>query len=164
MSRLSYSTIFETVRGVGNLLAPEGFAYLTEIPEGAPDSQLVIHLSCMAHYTPHIPQLARDILQEIGLDCIIVGGPENCCGELHKHFRDTDLEKKTARIAMAGFARAKPHTVLSICPDCDQMFADHGVARLGYRHGEHFGTLRRASRNVESAHATGSVARGGARP
>ncbi len=132
--RPSYTTIFETVRGVGNLLAPEDFKYFTELPADAPPSQLVIHLSCMAHYTPHIPLLAQQILQKIGLDCIIVGGPENCCGELHKHFKDHDLEKQTAKIVMNGFRRAKPRKVVSICPDCDEVFSAHGVDRQPYQH------------------------------
>src|SRR4051812_32204628 len=106
----SYTTAFETVRGVGNLLAPDEFHYVTEIPQDAPESQLVIHLSCMAHYTPHIPLLAQRILRTIGLDCLIVGGPENCCGELHKHFEDTDLERQTAKVALSSFRRAKPRT------------------------------------------------------
>lgn len=132
--RPSYTTIYETVRGIGRLLAPEGFQYLTEIPESGCESQLVIHLSCMAHYTPHIPLLAQQILAKLGLDALIVGGPENCCGELHKHFKDHDLEKQTAKIVMNGFRRAKSRKVVSICPDCDEVFAAHGVSRYPFTH------------------------------
>jgi len=132
--RPSYTNIYETVRGIGRLLAPEGFQYLTEIPETGSESPLVIHLSCMAHYTPHIPLLAQRILQKLGLDALIVGGPENCCGELHKHFKDHDLEKQTAKFVMSGFRRAKPRKVVSICPDCDEVFAAHGVQRYPFAH------------------------------
>ena len=132
--RPTYTTIYETVRGVGNLLAPEDFTYLTEIPQDAPPSQLVIHLSCMAHYTPHIPILAEKILRKLDLDCVIVGGPENCCGELHKHFKEHDLERQLAKSAMMGFRRAKPRKVLSICPDCDDVFRSHGSERQPYEH------------------------------
>jgi len=130
----TYTTMFETVRGIGKLLAPDDFEYVTEIPVDAPESQLVIHLSCMAHYTPQIPHLAKQILQKIGVDCLIVGGPENCCGELHKHFKDTELEKQVAKIVMFGFRRAKPRKVVSICPDCDEVFRAHGVERQPYQH------------------------------
>lgn len=130
----SYTTMFETVRGVGNLLAPEDFSYFTELPPDAPESPLVIHLSCMAHYTPHIPQLAQRILERIGLECVIVGGPENCCGELHKHLGDSDLERQTAKIAMSSFRSAKPRHVVSICPDCDEQFRKHGAERQRFRH------------------------------
>jgi Fe-S oxidoreductase len=134
VQRPTYTTVFETVRGVGNLLAPDDFTYLTEIPLDAPPSQLLIHLSCMAHYTPHIPVLAQKILHKVGLDCVIVGGPENCCGEIHKHFKDHDLERQLAKSAMMGFRRAKPRKVVSICPDCDDVFRSHGVARQSYQH------------------------------
>jgi Fe-S oxidoreductase len=132
--RPSYATLFETVRGVGSLLAPDDFKYLTEIPAGAPDSQLVIHLSCMAHYTPHIPVLAQKILQKIDLDCVIVGGPENCCGELHKHFKDHDLERQAAKGTLFGFRKLKPRKVVSICPDCYDVFSSHGADRQPYQY------------------------------
>lgn len=132
--RPSYTSIFETVRGIGNLLAPDDFTYYTELPADSPESELIVHLSCMAHYTPHIPVLAQKILQKIGLDCLILGGPENCCGELHKHFKDHDLEKQTAKIVMNGFRQAKPRKVVSICPDCDEVFSAQGVGRMPYQH------------------------------
>lgn len=130
----TYTPIFETVRGIGNLLKPDDFEYVTEIGPDTPESALIIHLSCMAHYTPQVPQLARRILQRIGLECLIVGGPENCCGELHKHFKDHDLEKQSAKITLFAFRRAKPRKVLSICPDCDEQFRAHGVERLPFSH------------------------------
>lgn len=132
--RPSYTSIYETVRTIGRLLAPEDLRYEMEIPAQGSESDLVIHLSCMAHYTPHVPLLAQRILAKAGLQALIVGGPENCCGELHKHFKDHDLEKQTAKIVMMGFRRAKPRKVVSICPDCDEVFAAHGVDRYPYKH------------------------------
>src|SRR5690606_25177705 len=130
----SYTTVFETVRTIGRLLQPDELQYVSEIPEHGPGSELVIHLSCMAHYTPHVPLLAQKILAKVGKEALIVGGPENCCGELHKHFGDHDLEKQMAKIVMHGFRRPKPRKVVSICPDCNDVFAAHGVARLPYEH------------------------------
>jgi hypothetical protein len=129
---LTYTPIFETVRGVGNLLAPDDFKYSTEIPAGTPESRIIIHLSCMASYTPHIPMIAQHILERLGHDAMIVGGPENCCGEFHKHLEDSELEKQTARIALFAFRKAKPKKVFSICPDCDDQFRKHGVSRQPY--------------------------------
>lgn len=132
--RPSYTTIYETVRTIGRLLAPEELHYLTEIPSEGSDSELIIHLSCMAHYTPHVPLLAQRILARLGREALIVGGPENCCGELHKHFKDHDLERQTAKIVMSGFRRARPRKVVSICPDCDEVFGAHGVDRYPFEH------------------------------
>jgi Fe-S oxidoreductase len=133
MAALPYTTMFETVRAVGKLLEPEGFSYFTELPPNL-ESPLVIHLSCMAHYTPHIPQLAERILEKIGMSCVILGGPENCCGELQKHFNDLDLARQTAKLSMAAFRRTRPQHVVSICPDCDEHFRAQGVERQPYRH------------------------------
>jgi Fe-S oxidoreductase len=132
--RPSYGTIYERVRTIGRLLQPDELHYLTEMPLRGPESELVIHLSCMAHYTPHIPLLAQKILEKAGKQAVIVGGPENCCGELHKHYQDHDLEKQMAKVALLGFRRAKPRKVVSICPDCTDVFAAHGVERYPYEH------------------------------
>jgi hypothetical protein len=129
----TYTRMFETVRTISDLLAPDDLEYVSEIPQNT-SSELVVHLSCMAHYTPHIPVLAQKILRSVGRDCLIVGGPENCCSELHKYLGDTELERQTAKVAMAGFRKAKPRKVVSICPDCDEQFTKHGVDRLPYEH------------------------------
>jgi Fe-S oxidoreductase len=131
--RPSYTSVYETVRTIGRLLAPEDLHYLSEVPQGA-ESELVIHLSCMAHYTPHLPVLAQKILEKAGHQALIVGGPENCCGELHKHFGDHDLEKQMAKVVMLGFRRVKPRKVVSICPDCSDVFSAHGVSRYPFEH------------------------------
>jgi hypothetical protein len=153
--RPSYTGIYETVRTIGRLLQPDELQYLTEMPLHGAESELVIHLSCMAHYTPHVPLLAQKILEKAGQRALIVGGPENCCGELHKHFQEHDLEKQMAKVVMLGFRRAKPRKVVSICPDCSDVFAAHGVERYPYQHRniselflEHLERLKAAMRPV----------------
>ncbi len=121
----SYRYAFENIRILGRLLAPDDLTWTTELPRDAPRLPFILHLSCMVHYTPHIPYLAQKILAKMGLECPILGGPENCCGTLHKHLGDEGFAEQTARIGIAGFRRAKPHTVLSICPDCDEAFGVH---------------------------------------
>lgn len=130
----TYTGMFETVRTVGALLAPDDFEYVTEIPSDAPDTEFLIHLSCMAHYVPQIPLLAQQILKTLGRDCLIVGGPENCCGELQKVKGDHDLERQAARTAMSGFRRVRPRRVLSLCPDCSDVFRTQGIQRYPYEH------------------------------
>lgn len=154
--RPTYTGIYERVRSIGRLLQPDELHYLTEMPQEGPGSELVIHLSCMAHYTPHVPLLAQKILEKAGQRALIVGGPENCCGELHKHFQEHDLEKQMAKVVMLGFRRARPRKVVSICPDCSDVFAAHGIERYPYRHEniselfiEHLETLKAQMRPVK---------------
>lgn len=119
----SYTGIFDNVRLVGNLLAAGKLDWHTELPVGAPNLPFILHLSCLVHYTPHVPLLAQRILKKINIDCPILGGPENCCGALHAHLGDNDLCEETARIGIASFRKARPTTVLSLCPDCDETFS-----------------------------------------
>jgi Fe-S oxidoreductase len=134
MAEDRYTPIFERVRVVGRLLQPDELEYVSEIPVRGSESELVIHLSCMAHYTPHVPLLAQKILAKAGKQALILGGPESCCGELHKHFEDHDLEQQMAKVVMLAFRRAKPRKVVSICPDCTDVFSAHGVERYPYEH------------------------------
>jgi len=124
-SKFSYTGVFENVRTLGSLLAPRDLHWITELPKEGERHDYVLHLSCMAHYTPHIPLIAQKILERLDIDCPILGGPESCCGTLHNHFGDFELEKKAARVGIEGFRRAHPTTVLSICPDCDEAFNKH---------------------------------------
>lgn len=119
---LVYTPLFENIRSLGAILAPDGLEWITELPTDAPQSSYILHLSCMAHYTPHIPYIAQQIFKRVGLDCPTLGGPESCCGKLHQHFGDPDLARHAAAAGIAGFRRARPSTVVSICPDCDESF------------------------------------------
>lgn len=131
---LQYTKVFDGVRLLGDLLAPEGLNWKRELPRGEDNSEFVIHLSCMAHYTPHIPLLAQLIMEKIGLPCPILGGPENCCGAVHYHLGESRLGERVARVGLAGFRRANRKTVLSVCPDCDEIFAKVMPDPAPFRH------------------------------
>jgi heterodisulfide reductase subunit D len=121
----TYTSAFESVRQVGALIAPKELEYVSELPERGSKVPFLLHLSCMALFTPHIPFLAQQILKRINIDCPILGGPETCCGTLHKHFGDTHLEVQAAKTGLSSIRRGRPTTVLSICPDCDESFGRH---------------------------------------
>jgi Fe-S oxidoreductase len=129
----SYTHNFESVRKIGALIAPKELEYVTELPEDGPTIPFLLHLSCNALYTPHIPFLAQRILRHIGVDCPILGGPEACCGFLHNHFGDTKLEQQTAKAGLASMRRARPTTVLSICPNCDDSFGKHAPPKSAFQ-------------------------------
>lgn len=154
--RLTYTSAFESNRALGRLLAPDDFTWETELPLRARHVPLILHLSCNAHYTAFIPYIAQQILKQLGLDFIILGGPENCCGALHTHLGDGDLEEEIATKALLGFRRARPKRVLSICPDCDEVFAKHRLKDSPFHHSniselfiEHLEVLKARMRPVD---------------
>jgi Fe-S oxidoreductase len=129
----TYTTAFESVRQIGALIAPTELQYVSELPQNGAEIPFLLHLSCMALFTPHIPFLAQQILRRIGVDCPILGGPETCCGTLHKHFGDTKLEQQAAKSGLSNLRRGRPTTVLSICPDCDESFAKHTPSKNTFK-------------------------------
>jgi heterodisulfide reductase subunit D len=130
----TYTTAFEAARTLGTLFSPEGFTWETELPPRAKHVPLLIHISCNAHFTTFIAYIAQEILKKLGLEFAVVGGPENCCGSIQKNIGDTDLEADVATKAQLGFNRAKPRKVLSICPDCDDVFSEYPLQARSFEH------------------------------
>jgi hypothetical protein len=134
VKKRTYTGAFEGARMLGRLLAPEGFRWEIELPLQAREVPLILHISCNAHYTIFVPYLAEQILKRLGVPFVIMGGPESCCGSIHMNLGDPDLEVEAATKAQLHFRRAKPKTVLSFCPDCDEMFEKHRLAGRSFHH------------------------------
>ncbi len=90
--------------------------------QGAPPRsrppEVVFYTGCNILKTPHIALLCLDVLDLLGVDYEVMGGPGQCCGVYQ--FRDGDLGA-TARVGFAtidGLAKAGTSTVLSWCPSC----------------------------------------------
>jgi Fe-S oxidoreductase len=130
----TYTSAFEGARTLGHLLAPPGFKWEIELPRQAEEVPLVLHISCNAHFTIFVPYLAEQILKRLGVEFLIMGGPENCCGSIHKNLGDVDLEGEVATKTLLHFKRAKPKTVLSFCPDCDEVFEKYKLQGKSFYH------------------------------
>lgn len=149
VKKVSYVTVFERTRILGNVLAPEGMDFITDVTPGTTVAPTVLHISCQVHNVPHIPYLAQQILRRLGVEFSTLGGPENCCGAYHWHFGDKDLEQQIAKISLNGFQRASARRVLSLCPSCNDSFGRHFTPNHKFHHAnaseifvEHLETLR----------------------
>lgn len=130
----SYRTVFETLRGIPELLSPDDFSYRIDFDKNEIIPDTVIHLSCMASYTPGLPYLAHKILEKIGVANVVLGGPENCCGEIQRYAHDDDLAERNTRITMYTFQASRAIRVASICPDCVQVFKAHNIAKFKFNY------------------------------
>ena len=153
--KISYVTVFERTRVLGNVIAPEGLEYRTELDPGERAEELILHISCQVMNVPHVPYIAQEMLKRLGLKFTTLGGPENCCGAYHWHFGDLDYEKQIAKISLGAFQRARPRTVLSICPSCDDSFGRHKAKNQNFRQCnvaeifvDHFDALKRMMKPV----------------
>ncbi len=134
LPKRTYTTAFEGARALGRLLAPDDLKWEIELPLRGRQAPLILHISCNAHATLFVAYIAKKVLEKLGLDFIIMGGPENCCGSIHKNLGDGDLQEEVATKALLGFNRGKPQTVLSICPDCDDVFSLYPLKGQSFRH------------------------------
>ncbi|MDO9437906.1 heterodisulfide reductase-related iron-sulfur binding cluster [Hydrogenophaga sp.] len=118
----TYTNAFESMRLLGEALRPEGLSWLTELKGAQAQADIVLHISCNAHYTLFIPYIAQEILKKIDKSFVVFGGPESCCGSIQFNMGDPDLEEMNARLALMMFNRVKPQLLVSVCPDCDEVF------------------------------------------
>ncbi len=119
--RKPFQTMSRGVRILSRLqMPPETLARLRgqgQSPrQSAPD--IVFYTGCNILKTPHIALLCLDVLDLLGVDYEVMGGPGQCCGVYQ--FREGDFAN-TARVGFAtidGLAQAGTSTVLSWCPSC----------------------------------------------
>jgi Fe-S oxidoreductase len=85
--------------------------------------------------TPHIALLCLDVLDLLGVDYEVMGGPGQCCGVYQ--FREGDFDK-TARVSYTtidGLASAGTSTVLSWCPSCQVQIGEVALPSYETRFG-----------------------------
>jgi Fe-S oxidoreductase len=107
-----------------------------EQPRQSPPD-VVFYTGCNILKTPHIALLCLDVLDLLGVDYEVMGGPGQCCGVYQ--FREGDFEN-TARVSYTtidGLASAGTSTVLSWCPSCQVQIGEVTLpsyeARFGAR-------------------------------
>jgi heterodisulfide reductase subunit D len=139
--RQGFQTMSRGVRILSRLqLAPETLARVrgqsVEQPRESPPD-VVFYTGCNILKTPHIALLCLDVLDLLGVDYEVMGGPGQCCGVYQ--FREGDFEN-TARVAYTtidGLASAGTSTVLSWCPSCQVQIGEVTLpsyeARFGAR-------------------------------
>jgi Fe-S oxidoreductase len=139
--RQGFQTMSRGVRILSRLqLPPEALARVRgqsrEAARKCPPD-VVFYTGCNILKTPHIALLCLDVLDLLGVDYEVMGGPGQCCGVYQ--FREGDLEN-TARVSYTtidGLASAGTSTVLSWCPSCQVQIGEVTLpsyeARFGAR-------------------------------
>ena len=138
--RQGFQTMSRGVRILSRLqLPPETLARVrgqSERQQKKPPD-VVFYTGCNILKTPHIALLCLDVLDLLGIDYEVMGGPGQCCGVYQ--FREGDFDK-TARVSYAtidGLATAGTSTVLSWCPSCQVQIGEVTLpsyeARFGAR-------------------------------
>jgi len=102
--------------------APGSARAARTVDDREPD--FIFYTGCNVLKNPHIPLLALDIMDAIGISYRVLGGPSHCCGSVHLHSADTETMGRVASYAMEDMARSKSKQVITWCPSCFVHFTE----------------------------------------
>src|SRR6185437_9491802 len=111
-------------------VTPEQLARLGQYAQGAAkpaddrEPDFIFYTGCNVLKTPHIPLLALDIMDAIGISYRVLGGPSHCCGSVHMQAGDTETMGRVAHFAMEDMARSTSKQVITWCPSCFVHFTE----------------------------------------
>lgn len=94
----------------------------TEERADLPD--VVFYTGCNVLKTPHIALLCLDIMDMIGTDYKVMGGPTHCCGTSQLRAGDVDTLGRFANNTISKLSQSKSKTVLAWCPSCVMQFGE----------------------------------------
>ena len=93
-------------------------------PERADLPDVVFYTGCNVLKTPHIALLCLDIMDRIGTDYKVMGGPTHCCGTNQLRAGDTETLARLAANSLSKLAQSKTRQVLAWCPSCVQQYSE----------------------------------------
>jgi heterodisulfide reductase subunit D len=97
--------------------------------------EVVFYTGCNILRTPHIALLCLDVLDLLGVDYEVMGGPGQCCGVYQFREGDFDNTAKVSYATIDGLAAAGTSTVLSWCPSCQVQLGEVALPNYEARFG-----------------------------
>jgi Fe-S oxidoreductase len=85
---------------------------------------VVFYTGCNVLKTPHIALLCLDIMDMIGTDYQVMGGPTHCCGTAQLRAGDVDTLGRFANNTINKLSQSKSGEVLAWCPSCVMQFGE----------------------------------------
>lgn len=100
-------------------LAPADYQRLMRIPTRR-SADVVFYVGCNAIRTPHLLFNTMYVLDALGIDYEVVGGPAACCGIIHTKWEgEREAGGRVAETTLRRFGEYEPDHVLSWCPSCE---------------------------------------------
>jgi Fe-S oxidoreductase len=136
--RKGFQSMSRGVRVISRLQIPP--ATLARLRgQGAPEREqppeVVFYTGCNILRTPHIALLCLDVLDLLGIDYEVMGGPGQCCGVYQFREGDFDNTAKVSYATIDGLAAAGTSTVLSWCPSCQVQLGEVALPNYEARFG-----------------------------
>jgi len=100
-------------------LLPVDFARLLSTPKSRP-VDLIFYTGCNAPRTPHLLFNTMYVLDALGADYEVLGGPSSCCGVIAAKWEgEVRAGGRMSTNTLTRFASFQPSKVLNWCPTCD---------------------------------------------
>jgi len=122
-------------------IKPEEKRWITHVPDNPPQKDVVVFIGCGLVMMPDKIFLISDILESLGLNFVMVGGGELCCGV---RYLGMDLDKADAygKALLRALGAFKPKQVVLCCAECVYQVARYDKkiipANFQYEHIFHF--------------------------
>ncbi|MFO1061564.1 MAG: (Fe-S)-binding protein [Dongiaceae bacterium] len=101
-------------------------------------AELLFYTGCNVLRTSHIVFNVMDILEALGVDFDVVGGPSHCCGVYQFMEGDLATYDKVGGRTFERFGRSGAREVLTWCPTCTKNFGeierDRAAPGFGFDH------------------------------
>jgi heterodisulfide reductase subunit D len=136
---LSFQKMAKSVRYLSRLfLKPEVLKRLAparEAPERNSAPEIVFYTGCNVLRTPHIALICLDILDALGIDYEVMGGPSHCCGAYQVDAGDLGAATGMAMNTIGKMAKVAAGEVISWCPSCQLQFGGTHLPTFANLHG-----------------------------
>jgi heterodisulfide reductase subunit D len=110
-------------------LSEDTLVRLGQRPAKEPESDelpdVVFYTGCNVLKTPHIALLCLDIMDALGTNYKVMGGPTHCCGVGQLRAGDTETASRFAANTINKLAQSKSGQVLAWCPSCFVQFSEN---------------------------------------
>ncbi len=132
-SAVGYRKMSRGVRILSRLqLPPEDLARLGQGPgqgaggaaDGGRETDFLFYIGCNVLKTPHIALLCLDVLDGLGIEYRVMGGPATCCGVQQVAPGDMEGTGKLAFNTIRRLSAGGTKELLNWCPGCDRLFED----------------------------------------
>jgi Fe-S oxidoreductase len=92
--------------------------WLTNVPDEAPEKELVLYLGCNILRTMHLAETVVDVMHYLGEDFATLGGPANCCGIGHSRRGETEAGDRLTGSTLRKLNAFAPQKIITWCPSC----------------------------------------------
>ena len=106
------------------------------VAERAELPDVVFYTGCNVLKTPHIALLCLDIMDALGTDYQVMGGPTHCCGVGQLRAGDTETSSRLAANTINKLSQSKTGQVLAWCPSCFVQFSENMLPTFERANGE----------------------------